>query len=131
MRTVARRTIGVFAVAAALAMAAAVTAQAGPPPAINVVPPYITGVPLTGQTLTANPGTWTRGGGNYVYSYDWLRCDATGGACVSTGVTAKTYLVGSADVGHTIRVRVGALGDYGNAAVWSYATSAPTAPVLR
>ena len=55
-----------------------------------MVPPYIAGVPLTGETLTANP-----------------------------------------DVGHTIRVRVGALGDYGNAAVWSYATSAPTAPVLR
>ena len=94
-----------------------------------MVPPTISGVPLTGHTLTANPGTWTRGGGNYIYSYDWLRCDSLGGNCVSTGVTTKTYLVTGADRGHTIRVRVGALGDYGNACCWSYATSAPTAPV--
>jgi hypothetical protein len=86
-------------------------------------------VPLTGQTLIAGNGLWTRGGGNYVYSYDWLRCDAAGANCVSTGVTTQTYVVGSADVGHTLRVRVGALGDYGNACCWSYATSAPTAPV--
>jgi hypothetical protein len=126
-----RRTIGILATAATLAAGMATTAQAGPPPAINVVPPTITGVPLTGQTLTASNGFWTRGGGNYIYSYDWLRCDLTGANCVSTGGGAQTYVVQQADVGHTIRVRVGALGDNGNACCWSYATSAPTAPVAR
>jgi hypothetical protein len=130
MRAGARRTVGVLAIAGALA-AGATTAQAGPPPAINVVPPAITGVPLTGQTLTAYNGFWTRGGGNYIYSYSWQRCDLTGANCVATGGTAQTYVVQSADVGHTLRVRVGALGDNGNASTWSYATSAPTAPVAR
>ena len=119
----------VLALAAVMGTFFAATAQAGPPPAINVVPPAITGTPLSGSTLTAQPGVWTRGGGNYVYSFQWLRCDLAGANCVSTGGTAQTYVVQRADVGHTIRVRVGALGDNGNACCWSYATSAPTAPV--
>jgi hypothetical protein len=129
MRARARRISGVLAIAAVMVAAMATTAQAGPPPAINVVPPTISGVPLTGQTLTANPGTWTRGGTPYVYTYDWLRCDNVGNNCTSTGVTSKTYVVTGADVGHTIRVRVTCRGDNGNGQAVD-ATSAPTAPVV-
>jgi hypothetical protein len=126
----ARRISAVLALAAVMVAAMATTAQAGPPPAINVVPPTISGVPLTGQTLTANNGFWTRGGSPYVYEYAWLRCDLQGNNCASTGVTSQTYLVTSADVGHTIRVRVTCTGDNGNGQPVD-ATSAPTAPVLR
>jgi hypothetical protein len=118
-----------MAIAAVMVAAMATTAQAGPPPAINVVPPTISGVPLKGQTLTADPGFWTRGGSPYVYAYAWLRCDNLGNNCTGTGVTTQTYRVTAADVGHTIRVRVTCTGDNGNGQPVD-ATSAPTAPVL-
>jgi hypothetical protein len=129
MRTGARRTAGVIALAGALGAVAATGAQGAPPPR-NVVPPVIEGVPLTGQTLRYYQGVWTMGGTPYVFTQSWLRCNATGGACTSTGVTTSTYTVTAADVGHTIRVAVTNTGDGGNG--WSTtATSPPTAPVLR
>lgn len=130
MTRVARRVMGVMAIVVALAAGMATTAQAAPPPPLNVVPPTITGVPLTGQTLSYNPGFWTRGGSPYVYTQVWLRCDLTGANCVSTGVTTPTYTVTSADVNHTIRVAVSATGDGGNGHTTTV-TSAPTAPVLN
>ena len=126
-----RRTKGLaFACAVACGVGAATTAEAGPPPPRNVVPPAITGVPLTGQTLTATNGVWTMGGTPYVFTYSWLRCDLTGGACASTGVTTQTYTVRAADVNHTIRVAVTNTGDNGNGSSVT-STSAPTAPVAH
>jgi hypothetical protein len=128
MRAGGKRTACVLALVGVLVTGMTATAQAGPPPALNVVPPVITGVPLTGQTLSYYQGFWTRGGTPYVFEQTWLRCDATGANCVSTGVTTKTYTVTAADVGHTIRVRVTCRGDNGNG-VPVTVTSQPTAPV--
>jgi hypothetical protein len=108
--------------------AAAGTAQAGPPPPLNVVPPAVIGLPAQGQTLSHFRGFWTMGG-DKVYSQEWVRCDALGGNCHSTGVYTATYRVGSADVGSTIRVRVTATSDNG----WGVsrtATSPQTTPVV-
>lgn len=118
-----------MAVAATCAVGAGATAaQAGPPPAINVVPPAVTGAPVEGQTLGHFRGFWTLGGDN-VYSQAWLRCNATGGSCVSTGVTTANYLLRDADAGHAMRVVVTVTTDSG----WGVSTSAtspPTTPVV-
>ena len=101
--------------------------QAGPARPRNSAPPTISGTPQVGQMLTANNGTWT-GQQPLTYSYQWRRCDATGGSCADiSGASAKTYTATSADQGNTLRVRVTAR----NAAGTTAATSAPTGVVGR
>jgi hypothetical protein len=101
----------------------AVVPEIAPP--VNISPPTISGTAQVGQTLTAQgAGTWT--GNPFEFRFQWLRCDASGGACVPIpGATAGTYLLVSGDAGATIRVAVTAR----NAAGETTALSAPTAPV--
>lgn len=124
---VGKRLAGAVAATCVLGVGAG-TAQAGPPPARNVVPPAITGAPVQGQSLSYFKGVWILGGDN-VYSQEWLRCNATGGACASTGVTTPTYLLGAADVGHAMRVIVTVTTDSGQGTSTSVTTQ-PSAPVL-
>ena len=57
----------------------------------NVAAPTITGDPLDGQTLTADPGTWT-GTTPITYDYQWQRCDDDGANCVDIlGADDPTY----------------------------------------
>jgi hypothetical protein len=87
--------------------------------------PTVSGTPQIGQTLTVSNGTWNSPG-QITYTYQWLRCDATGGSCAAiTGATSKTYALTSADVGHTLRARVTAKNDNGSTA----ATTVPTAVI--
>jgi hypothetical protein len=98
--------------------------QAGPP---NTQPPTIVGSPVVGQTLTANPGTWT--GSGITFAYAWSRCDATGGACTPIPLaTQSTYTLVAADSGKTIRVTVTATNTTGSNSVQSAATAAVTTP---
>lgn len=88
-------------------------------------PPTISGTPQQGKTLTADHGSWN-GTTPISYGYQWLRCDAHGGACGGiSGATAGEYDVKSNDVGHTLRVRVKATNSAGS----TNDTSAPTAVV--
>jgi hypothetical protein len=66
-----------------------------------VTRPTVTGNTLVGRILTADKGTWV-GPGPITYSYQWRRC-ATGvsGCDAIAGATHTTYIVRSADVGHT------------------------------
>lgn len=83
--------------------------------------------PQTGQTLTASTGSWSEGPTSY--AYQWERCDSTGANCANvSGATSSTYLVGSADVGYTIRVAVTAANSAGASAP---ATSTATAVVQQ
>jgi len=67
------------------------------------IAPSITGTAQVGQTLTVTTGTWTNKPTGY--TYQWLRCDATGGACVGIAeATQQTYVVQQDDVGSTLRV---------------------------
>jgi hypothetical protein len=81
-----------------------------------------------GQTLTASPGTWS-GSTPISYTYQWQRCDSTGGKCAAvSGATGVTYVVSSADAGSTLRVSVTATNSVGSATAASAPTNAaPTA----
>lgn len=78
------------------------TSGPGPTPTIaNLVAPTITGVALSGRTLTAQPGTWSPAQDSL--SYRWKRDDVflplpLGGS--------STYVATAADVGKTITVEV-------------------------
>jgi len=102
-------------------------APISPPPApastapANTAVPTISGSATQGSSLSASTGTWTNSPTSY--GYEWQRCNAGGGACQNvTGATTSTYLLGSADVGSTLRVVVTA----GNASGSDSATSAAT-----
>ena len=67
--------------------------------------PSISGNPAPGSELTASTGAWTPGTtpGEYV----WLRCNASGAACLGiSGACGRRYQVRTADEGHRLRVRL-------------------------
>lgn len=91
-------------------------------PPVNTAPPTVSGTAQDGQTLTANPGTWSSQPAAS-YSYQWTRCDSTGASCSSiSGATAQTYALTSSDVGSTIRISVTATNPSGS----TVASSDPT-----
>lgn len=95
-----------------------------PAPPAMTSPPTVSGTPQQGQTLTAAPGTWS-GSTPMTYSYQWQRCDSAGSSCSAvSGATANTYLLASADAGHTMRVSVTATNSAGSATASSAATAA-------
>lgn len=108
--------------AAAMSTPTSVVSASGAP--TNTVLPTISGAPQVGQTLTAGTGTWT--GDPTSFGLQWQRCNASGTGCVDVaGATAGTYVLGTADVGTTIRVVVMASNAAGSASI----ASAPT-PVV-
>jgi hypothetical protein len=95
-------------------------------PANTALPAITPSGPLVGVPATASPGTWT---GSKTFTYQWLHCDAAGGACSAiAGATAKTYTPTATDAGATLRVAVTAHGDGGAVTVRSAATAAVAAP---
>jgi hypothetical protein len=101
------------------------SATAGKPS--NTAPPVISGTPQEKQTLTAGRGSWI-GGQPMTFSYQWRRCDASGGNCSDVSkANASSYLLSSADIGHTMRVRVTAKNSLGSTS----ATSAPSAVITK
>ncbi len=92
--------------------------------------PTITGIAQQGQTLTATPGSWAHSPS--AYSYQWLRCAASGESCVPiAGATAQTYVPVAEDVGRELRVQQASeefMGHFRSA--WSAATAVvlPVAP---
>ena len=84
----------------------------------NVTPPIIAGLPAVGHTLVAASGTWKGGSGSF--SYQWLRCNASGANCTDLpGATAQSYTVTSSDVGSALSVRVRASNNVGSASATS------------
>jgi Ig domain of plant-specific actin-binding protein len=81
------------------------TAVVVPAAPVNVNRPAISGTPRQGRTLTASQGTWKNN--PTAFFYQWLRCDAESDACQPiSGAVQPTYVLGAADVGSRIRVRV-------------------------
>jgi hypothetical protein len=94
---------------------------------VNTAEPRISGNAVVGQRLTASRGEWT-GNTPMTFSFQWLRCNASGGECAEiAGATDNTYVLVEADVNRTIRVRVTARNDAGQRS----AVSNPVGPVRR
>jgi hypothetical protein len=97
--------------------------KAGPP--VDVALPTISGTLQEAGTLTATTGTWV-GTGPFTYTYQWQRCNVTGGGCKDiAGATSSTYTLTTADVASNLDVVVTASNALGSAA----ATSVETQPV--
>ncbi len=92
----------------------------------NTSPPKISGTPRQGQTLTGDRGNWS--GSPTDYNLFWLRCDRNGNSCSNIDGAAghTTYVLTSADVGKTLRFKVGA--KHGSSS-YVFATSVPTAVI--
>jgi sugar lactone lactonase YvrE len=98
--------------------------DAGEYPVDTEAPP-VSGTAKDGNMLTAKPGSWT-GLTPISYGYQWMLCNATGGACTSIHeATEMKYMLGHEDVGRTLRVDVTGT----NSAGGSTAASAQTAVV--
>jgi calcineurin-like phosphoesterase family protein len=104
-----------------------VTAAGSSTPPGNTVPPTITGLPIEGELVAAETGSWS-GTPPISYAYQWRRCDVAGAACVDiAGETGASYLLASDDVARTVRVTVTATNGAGSAAA-SSAAHGPIAP---
>jgi hypothetical protein len=92
---------------------------------VNSGLPSISGTTRQGRTLTASHGSWS---GSPSYTYQWRRCNSAGASCgnVGSASTSTSYTLGSADVGHTIRVLVTATNPGGSGS----ALSSPTGVVV-
>jgi hypothetical protein len=83
--------------------------------------PVVSGTPEVGQTLTADPGTWS-GTAPIDVTFQWTRC-TDGGQCTAIeGATEETYLVAAEDAGFTLAVVVTATNGWGSTSVASAAT---------
>jgi hypothetical protein len=110
---------------------AVVSAAAAPQ---NTTPPAISGRPIVGEQLVADPGKYA-GGVPERFSFQWQRCNESGTACTNVaGSTGQAYGVRAADVGGTLRVQVRATNDYGSDVTTSdrtVAVKAAEVPVVR
>jgi Ca2+-binding RTX toxin-like protein len=89
---------------------------------VNSFRPSISGTERAGSSLAASPGSWT-GSAPITYTYEWRRCNATGGACAAiSGATSSSYIVQNGDVGSTIMVAVTARNSAGTATALSDVT---------
>jgi hypothetical protein len=66
-------------------------------------PPSISGSATQGQALSESHGVWSSSPTGF--AYQWERCTSTGASCHAiAGATGRTYTLGGADVGSTIRI---------------------------
>ncbi len=105
----------------------AVVQSAGSGAPENTSRPTITGTPSPGTRLQASRGSWA-GDEPMTFGFRWRRCDAQGNSCGDiSGATESSYVVQSADLTRTLRVRVTARNDEGTRTE----TSAQTAVVSQ
>jgi len=80
-----------------------------PEPPANTATPVVTvagGTPRDGVRATVSTGRWA-GATPITYAVSWVRCDASGGACVPIeGADGTSYTFSPEDVGHRLRARV-------------------------
>ena len=91
-------------------------------------PASISGELLAGQTLSAGTGVWSAIP-NPTYTYQWQRCNKTGGECGNiSGATSSTHVVTESDIGNTLRVVVKATNWAGSTESTSAATEVVDRP---
>jgi hypothetical protein len=95
------------------------------PTAGNTSAPVVSGTAAVNHTLTTTHGVWN--GAPSSFSVQWQRCSSSGTSCADiSGATATTYMVTTADGGHTLRSTVRATNVNGQS---QPASSAATAVV--
>jgi hypothetical protein len=95
---------------------------------VNVQPPTISGTPSQGQTLRVQPGTWN-GVQPMTFTFNWLRCDTAGNNCVQQpGFNDDAYVVRDGDIGKTVRARVNARNNRGEATRLTAQTAVVSGP---
>ncbi len=100
------------------------TAAPGASPPANTAAPTVSGTADQGQTLTANPGTWSPAA--TAYAYQWQRSTDGGTTWANIGgATAATYSPGAGDGNAYVRVVVVASNTSGQGS----ATSGSVGPV--
>ncbi len=99
-----------------------------PAPA-STVAPSISGTAQAGQTLSAQPGSWS-GAQPISYGYQWQRCNTGGEECeLIAGAQSETYMLAASDIGASVRVVVTASDSYGRALAPSSPTVVEPPPV--
>jgi hypothetical protein len=96
-----------------------------PPPGspTNSALPSISGTAASGETLTADSGTWVATP-PVSYAYQWRRCTQTGTACADlAGATTTSYTITDTDVGATLLISVRASDASGSTTVSSARTA--------
>ncbi|HEX4307794.1 MAG TPA: carboxypeptidase regulatory-like domain-containing protein [Solirubrobacterales bacterium] len=79
------------------------TAAVVPPIPTNEAPPTISGTAQQGRTLTEAGDAWTYEPTSF--TYQWSRCDESGGGCAPIGgATGQSYVPIADDIGHTLEV---------------------------
>ena len=79
----------------------------------NTSAPTISGTAKEASVLTVDKGGWT-GTQPITFTYQWQRCDATGGNCADiAAATAATYTTTATDVAAVLRVNVTATNSRG------------------
>ncbi len=109
----------------ALSAATGVVAGLGTAPA-NTKAPSLSGKAQEGQTVTVSNGGWT-GEEPITFSYQWQACTPSAVCSDIAGATGKSYLVGSSQVGSTLRGTVTAANSIGKASAPSNGSVAVTA----
>ncbi len=83
--------------------------------------PHISGSARIGRQLIASKGSWS--GPPATYSFQWLRCNGSGGSCTPIShATHSTYRLRAQDAQHRLRVRVRARNSAGSKTATSGAT---------
>jgi streptogramin lyase len=91
-------------------------------PGNTAVPTLSPTTPDQNVPETSTTGTWINSPTSY--SYQWERCNASGGECKEiSGATSSTYTPVEADVEHTLLVKVTAKNEAGSSSASSAATS--------
>ncbi len=119
--TMKRRIAAISALAGALLATVAISAGAGAAPSAeqqeaprNTSPPTISGTAREGETLTANPGTWS-GDQPITFAFQWFRCNAQLGDCQAIpGAISNQYTLTQQDVGRRMLVNVTATNTAGS-----------------
>lgn len=98
-----------------------------PPPVttgpVNIAAPTVSGTAAAGQTLRANPGSWSQR--DVAFAYQWY-----GDGAALNGETGSTIAIGKSKVGERISVKVTATNSAGATSVMSTATAAVVAGTI-
>jgi hypothetical protein len=84
------------------------------------VAPAVSGVAAVKKTLSTTNGTWNT---PVSFAYQWFRCAADGSGCGAIpGATTASYVLATADAGHTLKARVSGTNVVGTTAAFSNLT---------